>query len=156
MDDIHPDLKGHIVQTRGNLFTEQRPNLSDNQKQLCEQMDTLLQELEQKQTNPTVNRTWFAQPTRSRAQPPLRPLSRTRPPIRPSSTQSRVPARETLSGRCPPNMCYRCYEAGRFGPASLNHQAANCRYPQNPIFNQKMRIMLIPTDISAAPQNIPP
>ena len=42
LDDIHPDLKGHIVQTRGSLFTEQRPNLSDNQKQLCEQMDTPL------------------------------------------------------------------------------------------------------------------
>ena len=124
LDDIHPELKGHIVQTRGSLFTEQRPNLSDNQKQLCEQMDTLLQEIEQKQTNPTVNRTWFAQPTRRRGQPPPRPLSQTRPPIRQSPTQSRLPARET--GRCPPNMCYRCYEAGRFGPASLNHQAANC------------------------------
>ena len=25
LNDIHPDLKGHIFRTRGKLYTEQRP-----------------------------------------------------------------------------------------------------------------------------------
>ena len=155
LDDSNPDLKAHIVQTRGSLFTEQRPNLSDNQKQLCEQMDTLLQEIEQKQTNPTINRTGFAPPQRRQGQATPRPYSQTRPPTRQFPRQVQVPSGSGQTGRCPPNMCIRCYEAGRFGPASLNHFANNCRFPPNSRSNQRVKILLVNTRDPATPQNIP-
>ena len=47
------------MRTRGHLFTDARPNLSDNQKQLAEQMDVLLQELEAAKDRPSINRACF-------------------------------------------------------------------------------------------------
>ena len=132
LDDTHPDLKDHIVQTRGSLFTEQRPNLSDNQKQLCDQMDTLLQEIDQKKSNPTVNRTGFAPIRRqTQYQPATRP-NYGRPPPRQMPRQVEVPAGAGQPGRapCPPNRCFRCHEAGRQGPASHNHFASECSHPR--------------------------
>ena len=45
---INPSLKSHIMQTRGIMFTPERPNLSDHQRFLCDQMEILLKELEHK------------------------------------------------------------------------------------------------------------
>ena len=46
LDAINPALKAHIKNTRGNLFTKEKPSLADNQLQLSEMMGTLLLELE--------------------------------------------------------------------------------------------------------------
>ena len=46
LDSIDKRLRGHIMRTRGHLITADRPNLSDIQHILCEQMDTLLAELD--------------------------------------------------------------------------------------------------------------
>ena len=46
LDSIDPRLKSHILNTRGGLITEQKPNLADIQKQLAECMKTLLAELD--------------------------------------------------------------------------------------------------------------
>ena len=59
LDLINPALKSHIVQTRSSLFNNDRPTLADNQRILCEQMDTLLQEIEVKKEGPTMGRTGF-------------------------------------------------------------------------------------------------
>ena len=52
LDLINPGLKAHVVQTRGSLFNDERPTLADNQRQLSDQMDTLLQEVQAKKSPP--------------------------------------------------------------------------------------------------------
>ena len=158
LDLINPSLKSHILQTRGSLFTEERPNLSDNQRQICDQMETLLQEIEQKKENPSMNRTVLQEnPSMNRTGfPPqnyLRRQSRQQTPrvthpFRPNPRQVPAGAGQTnSSGRasCPPNMCIRCYEAGRVGPASRTHYANSCPHPPNrPRNNMGMKILLVP------------
>ena len=43
--DIDERMPGHVQKTRGHLFTTQRPTLACNQRILCEQIDTMLAEL---------------------------------------------------------------------------------------------------------------
>ena len=59
LEMIDQRLRTHIMQTRGHLFTDERPNLFDNQTQLCEQMETMLQELGNKE-GPGINRAGFS------------------------------------------------------------------------------------------------
>ena len=130
------------MQTRGSLFNDDRPNLADNQRQICEQMETLLQEIELKKVSPSMNRAGFPTPVRKpqRGQPSPRGFLTPRTPTQYQTGQTR-------GGRssCPPNMCFRCYEAGRLGPASRNHFAADCPYPANTRRNpQRMRVLLVP------------
>ena len=46
LDMIDKRLRLHVIRTRGHLITADRPNLSDIQHILCEQMETLLSELD--------------------------------------------------------------------------------------------------------------
>jgi hypothetical protein len=137
LNGIHPKAKAHIMQTRGHMITDDRPNLYDIQQQLCEQMDTILQELSMGAPGLSVNRAGFPpqgnprrfsqQATRPRPwgarPPPSGPRPSTRPPTGP-------PGRPTAGTRppCPPDTCIRCYETYRYGPATKNHYAAECPY----------------------------
>ena len=142
LDNTHLQLKAHIMQTRGSLFTEERPNLSDNQKQICEQMEVLLQEIELKEKNPSINRTGFAPPSRQQRHFTPRPSY----PIRAVHRPAHSGAGQTGGmAACPPNMCRRCYEAGRHGPASRTHFAADCPNPDMRRSNQRMKILFVPT-----------
>ena len=47
-------------------------------------------------------------------------------------------------GRCPPDTFIRCFEAGRYGPASKTHFARACPFPANPRNNLPMQVLLIP------------
>ena len=47
LEAINPALPRHIQDTRATLFTSEKPNFADIQQDLCEIMDTLLQEIEQ-------------------------------------------------------------------------------------------------------------
>ena len=152
---INPDLRAHIMKTRGHLFTDERPNLFDNQKQLCEQMDVLLHELDTKKEGPGMNRAGFGFQGGNR---PFTPRGRGGKPgfgnsaryTNPMMTRFNQPAtgRANSRGSCPPDTCIRCHEAGRFGPASKNHFARTCPYPANPINNRPMRVLLIPSQQS--------
>ena len=109
IDSIDPDAKQHIMQTRGNLFTDERPSLAENQQQICEQMPAILQELEAKRNGGgslSMNRTGFNQPgqrsgfTQPGRRPPLnrRPAyAPTRPPPQYPRTQQYSSARMTLA-----------------------------------------------------------
>ena len=146
---INPSLKSHIMQTRGIMFTPERPNLSDHQRFLCDQMEILLKELEHKGDSPSVNRTGFPPQQFARrnfgAPHQQRPSYQPRQFTQPPRTRFRQPGQTFTSGRnaCPANTCLRCYEAGRTGTASRTHQASSCPHPRNPS-QQRMRILLIP------------
>ena len=48
LEAIHPSLHRHIQETRASLFTTaNKPSFADIQPDLCEPMDSLLQEIEQ-------------------------------------------------------------------------------------------------------------
>ena len=47
LEAIHPSLPRHIQETRASLFTTSKPSFADIQPDLCELMDSLLQEIEQ-------------------------------------------------------------------------------------------------------------
>ena len=164
LDVIHPSLKSHVKSTRGSLFTNDRPSLADNQLQLCEQMPTLLQELENN-PQPAVNRTGIVAesssihragfPTQARRFPSQPPFVRRQPqtprPPWPSSA-----GRTTIRSNCPTDTCVRCYEAGRRGPASKTHYAAACPYARRPQPAQHMRVLLLPTEQQASPDRYLP
>ena len=157
LDMIDQRLRNHIMQTRGHLFTDERPNLFDNQTQLCEQMETMLQELGHKD-GPGINRAGFSFQGGTR-----RGLSQTAMRGRqpkggfgmPSRASSGPAGRPNSRGSCPPDTCIRCYEAGRFGPASRTHFARDCTYPPNHRPNQPMKILLIPASSSNHNQQNP-
>ena len=46
LSKIDPRLPDHVKNTRGHLFTEQRPTLACNKKLLFDQIDTMLSELD--------------------------------------------------------------------------------------------------------------
>ena len=48
---IHPSLPQHVQDTRGSLFTVATPTFADIQPELCNLMDTLLNELDTKEGN---------------------------------------------------------------------------------------------------------
>ena len=108
---INPHLRSHIMKTRGHLFTDERPNLFDNQKQLCEQMDVLLQELENKSDGPGVNRAGFGFQGGNK---PFFPRGRGgKPAFGGSNRFSSAPpwfmqpaaGRANNKGHCPPDTC---------------------------------------------------
>ena len=144
LEMIDPRLKLHIAQSRGHLFTAEKPHLYDVQPQLCEQMETMLQEISGN-TGPSVGRAGF----QNQGMPRRPPFQATRQrqmggrglPSRPPPTGPPGMAGRPTSTRagCPADTCVRCYEARRFGPASKNHYAANCPFPRN----QPMRILLV-------------
>ena len=45
LQKIDPKLPGHVQRTRGHLFTTDKPTLACNQRILCDQIDTMLAEL---------------------------------------------------------------------------------------------------------------
>ena len=160
LDTINPGLKSHIRSTRGSLFNDERPSLYDNQLQLCEQMATLLQELESNpqptmnrtvltsQPGPTINRSGFPPPNRRYPAPPNR-----RPPQSSPRFMQYSTGRTNIRGNCPSDTCIRCYEAGRRGPSSKTHYAARC--PFNRSQPQQMRVLLLPADQPAYQDHLP-
>ena len=62
LDSIDPRLRAHVKNTRGALITAERPTLACIQKQLCEQMKTMLAELDSSptQATPIINRVGFS------------------------------------------------------------------------------------------------
>ena len=135
---IDPRLPDHIKNTRGHLFTEERPTLACNQKILLSQIDTMLAELDGKDTpNISVgqirsNRGQF--PTASRFPYRGQPQFRGRPPFRPNRSFFNGP-RNNFNPR--PNFnsqygrntgCFKCLEARRFDAAKF-HAARDCTFP---------------------------
>ena len=190
LDMIDRRLRLHIMRTRGHLITAERPNLCDIQNILCEQMDTLLSELDAI-GGPSISRTGFSTQDDFRDMTNYTTQGGAEPIISRAGWSGQVGARRTpaftnarqrgqgnfgggsrgaQSGygggprgaqgggvrqvppgrlaygvrqglRCPPDTCLRCYDAGRFGPASQNHRAADCPYQRQP---PAMRVLFLP------------
>ena len=159
LNGIHPKAKAHIVQTRGHLITDERPNLYDIQHQLCEQMDTILQEIEMGSTAPSINRAGFHHQGNPRRFPQQASSTRqwgtTTPTSGPSTRPPTGASGRPPAGRrppCPPDTCRRCYETGRYGPATKNHFANECPHPRR---TQPVRILMVNQNQPQGQQNLP-
>ena len=82
---IDPRLPEHVKNSRGHLFNEERPTLACNQKILFSQIDTMLTELEGKESNIAVGQ---VRSTRTPYRPFRPPQNNFRPNFRPRLRQS--------------------------------------------------------------------
>jgi len=146
----HPSLPKHVRDTRGHLFTDERPTLHCNQQILAAQMPTMLAEINGKSdpsqgnismgdtggrggyNNVNMGNVGSSQPRMMR---PIRPNMR---PVRPMSGRGLMrgagafrnipspPVRFTANG------CYRCLEATpKRYDAAKTHQLRDCPWPPN-------------------------
>ena len=127
---IDPRLPKHVKDTRGHLFTQDRPSLACNQKILCDQIPTMLAELDSKQDrdipsqgNVSMGYVPAFRGTRNRGRFDVRnTLGRggfraaPRLPIQPRNPQQ--------------NGCFRCLEATpKRYDAARTHQIKDCPWP---------------------------
>ena len=130
---IDARLPEHIRNTRGHLFTKERPTLACNQKLLFSQIDTMIAEMDGKEAQDIS----VGQVRATGGGPlcPFRPMFRGRgaplrypQPVRPNfpNYQPRTPAtyRPRRGG---PGGCIRCLEARRYDAARF-HGLRDCPY----------------------------
>ena len=61
-----------------------------------------------------------------------------------------------MVSNCPPDTCYRCYEAGKRGPATKTHVAAQCNLPRRGGRGaQQMRVFLLPAGQNSYQDQLP-
>ena len=156
---IDPRLPKHVKDTRGHLFTAERPSLSCNQKILCDQIPTMLAELDSKSDNLSqghVNIGYvpaFRGGARGRSAP--RNNFMVRAPFRPQFRPPGPPARfqQPMRGQFQSTGCYRCLEATpRRYDAAQTHQVKDCPWPaqqqQQARKSPNFRVVLFPEDNS--------
>ena len=156
---IDPRLPKHIRDTRGHLFTDDKPTLACNQKILCEQMPTMLAELDEKTDTTAVDAVTMGyvpanrrNPARGRGRGVLRGAGAFRGF---SNYQPRALMPPTRSSY--PQGCQRCIEAipARLD-ASKTHATKDCLWPPNSNQNQtynprpNFRVILVPESQSSA------
>lgn len=125
---IDPRLPGHAHRTRGHLFTEAKPTLACNQRILCDQIKTMLNELDGTGTTSNANVTVGFVPNRKPgfggARQPFnrgRGLGGFRGQGRPAPDHRQV--RPPMA----PFSCQHCLEARRYD-ASITHPSGRCQW----------------------------
>ena len=144
LQSIDVRLPGHILRTRGSLFTADRPHLGCNQEILADQIPTLMAELEAAeatsnhitvgQIGPTRGgyrgiTVWRGRGGRAPGRGSYAPRAPTPPAVQGRQQQYGY-GPSTAPTNCPPDMCYKCHRAGRGGPQTRQHIARNCPYSQ--------------------------
>ena len=149
---IDPRLPEHIKNTKGHLFTEERPTLACNQRILFAQIDTMLAELDGKDTGITVGQIRTSQsfrPQRYASRPQNQRFRNSRPMPRVPFLPQRRPAPTFRPNR--PG-CIRCIEARRYD-ASKFHSVQECPYPRYQNQGSGMKVLLVQDQSSA--NNLP-
>ena len=146
LQKIDGRLLDHIKNTRGHLFTDERPTLACNQKILFGQIDSMLSELDANSAvDISINnvRSQFSQNqyrgTRGRPfqRGGRRPFRFYKPAGSFSGRNSQFPPSSRMSG------CQKCLEAKRYDAARF-HSARDCTFPSSrPMSNTGMRVLLV-------------
>ena len=146
---IDPRLPKHILDTRGHLFTADKPTLSCNQKIICNQIPTLLAELDGKTDDAGEAVTVGYVPASRR--PPSRPPRGGRGLLRGAGTFRGYPPRALPPRPQYVSGCQRCLEAipARVD-ASRTHATKDCLWPPNTAQNSRpranFRVVLVPEE----------
>ena len=132
LSKVHPRLPEHIRNTKGHLFTNERPTLACNKTILIDLMDSMLNEIEnmdniatatvkvnQVSQNRQIRRS-FIRPSGQFQNPSRGNMSRNNRPIR-----YPFPSRPTAPGRR--EDCSYCVEARRYD-SSRGHSYYNCPF----------------------------
>ena len=146
LQKIDPRLLDHIKNTRGHLFSEERPTLACNQKILFSQIDSMLVELESNNLADISinnvrsnfhNNSYRSQ--RGRSFP--RGGRRTFRPFKPAGSFSGKFTQNSPSSRT--SGCYKCLEAKRYDAARF-HSSKDCTFSNyRPQSNSGMRVLLV-------------
>ena len=151
LEKVHPKLPEHIKNTKGYLFTEEKPTLACNKSKLMDLIDTMLQEIENLE-NINTGVISMGQ-VRSGYRAPIRggrsfsskgfshrggrqPFRGSRPPF--SNTNSRYPYKSRRD-------CVHCLEARRFD-SSKGHDSSQCPFlgatPRDP-YKPNFKVLLV-------------
>ena len=159
LQKIDHRLIDHIKNTRGHLFTDERPTLACNQKILFSQIDSMLAEIEGSGSGDiNINNVRALYPQNQFRGARGRAFTRgVRPPFRAFKTRGSFAGRNP---QYPPSSrisgCYKCLEAKRYDAAKF-HSTRECTFsnsrPQN---NSGMRVLLVQDNQDPAPQPHPP
>ena len=159
LQKIDHRLIDHIKNTRGHLFTDERPTLACNQKILFSQIDSMLAEIEGSGSGDiNINNVRALYPQNQFRGSRGRAFTRgVRPPFRAFKTRGSFAGRNP---QYPPSSrisgCYKCLEAKRYDAAKF-HSTRECTFsnsrPQN---NSGMRVLLVQDNQDPAPQSHPP
>ena len=157
---IHPKLPAHIKNSRGHLFTEEKPTLACNQSILCDQMEILLQELDAKDGTSTNNVSVGYIPNgRGRGNPPgmLRGSNFPRGGRFQRGRGQQFNLRQPASARRQPS-CQICLEARKYDSA-IGHTTQACPFKQelSNITRQQQRpnfkVLLLPSETPSTLNN---
>ena len=123
---INPHLPAHVKKTRGHLFTESSPTLGCNQKELCKQIDIMLNEMEKEQDEANVGRLSFSRAATTQRNRAFRP----RNPTANYSARSAVGPR-FFQFRPAANPCQLCLQAGKPEHIARSHSFNQCQLVQS-------------------------
>ena len=154
---IDTRLPEHVRNSRGHLFTTDRPTLACNQEILCDQIDIMLQELDGKDMTSTnsVNVSYIPS-SRGRGFPRGGGTQRTRYNRGGRGGGQHQTPRYQSQGRLPQQSCYLCLEARRYD-SSITHSAQVCPFPpqRRNISRQTpppFKVLLVPTTNPSLPK----
>jgi hypothetical protein len=142
LSKVDPRLPKHVKDTRGHLFTTERPTLACNQKILCDQIPTMLAELEKKDHTSLGNvNVGYVPAYRGRGMGGVTPRANYlgRVPFRGGPSRFPPPSRgqpQTMTS----GGCIRCLEATpRRYDAAKTHVVKDCPWPRPPQQQQATR-----------------
>ena len=146
LEAIHPSLPKHIQETKASLFTSAKPSFADIQPDLCEMMDSMLQEIEQvdgisalsvrEESTVDVNRVMYKKGGRGGFKnAAIKPWSRTSKPFK------QTPAVDKL--------CRHCKTVGKDPSIYTSHDVDMCfdLYPEKRR-GAGVRILSIPVHVN--------
>ena len=158
LSDIDQRMPGHVQKTRGHLFTTERPTLACNQRILCDQIDTMIAELNgASNTSGNVN-VGFVPSHKPRFGGTPFPVQRGLRGFRgqgraPTGPRQFRPAQQA-------SHCHHCLEARRYD-ASTTHPSNRCNWmaqkmqQQKPQFRQPVpgyKVLYVPNTPATAGQ----
>ena len=158
LTDIDTRLPKHVNKTRGQLFTAERPTLACNQRILCDQIETMLAELNGASNTTNNVNVGFVPARKPGFAGASYPVQRG---LRGFRGQGRAPSgpRQIRPASLPAN-CTHCLEARRYD-ASTTHPSSRCNWmaqkvqQQRPQFRQQVpgfKVLLVPTTPATAGQ----
>ena len=131
LEAINPALPRHVQETRASLFTSEKPNFADIQPDLCEMMDTLIQEIEQAEnvSSLSIYDSGITSSNRISYGRGRMPNYRSKPSVKPWNANYQTSSRKNSKED---RMCHHCKAVGKDSKVYTSHNLDTCfdLYPE--------------------------